>query len=91
MHIKEVLFCRKVRLHTSPLHCTATLARDVVVVRVIVLPKVFFTLCVDIGYTGSAHLSLHCGFNGAYDDVFDDIDNVSHFVFSGYILLLDII
>ena len=86
--MKEVFSCRKVRFHTSFFYCTATLARDVVVVRVIVLPKVFFTLGVDIRHAGPVYLSL---LDGAYDDVFDDIDNVSHFVFSGYILLLDII
>lgn len=83
--MKEVFFRRKVRLHTSLFYCTATLARDVVVVRVIVLPKVFFTLGVNIRQARPAYLSLDCGFDGAYDDVFDDIDDFGHFVFSGYI------
>ena len=84
MHIKEVFSCRKVRLHTSFFYCTAALAWDIVVVRVIILPKVFLALDADIGHAGPADLSLN-------DDVFDDIDNVGLFLFSGYILLLDII
>ena len=48
----------QVRTHAAFLDSKATLARYVLIIRVVVKPKVFLAMCVDIGDTGPPDLPL---------------------------------